>query len=122
MCFPVVAKLSSIVAACCCQDKTFGLKNKKGGKNQKFIAQVEKQVKSGGDPKARRIEEERRLEKQKKEEEKKKQEEEKRLMAKPVVTQKIAQGAVTSFLLIYYTQWKTWANNCRVFALCRPTI
>lgn len=30
------------------QDKTFGLKNKKGGKNQKFIAQVEKQVKSGG--------------------------------------------------------------------------
>jgi len=74
------------------EDKTFGLKNKKGGKNQKFIAQVEKQVKSGGDPKARRIEEERRLEKQKKEEEKKKQEEEKRLMAKPVVTQKIAQG------------------------------
>lgn len=30
------------------QDKTFGLKNKKGGKSQKFIAQVEKQVKSGG--------------------------------------------------------------------------
>lgn len=30
------------------QDKTFGLKNKKGAKNQKFIAQVEKQVKSGG--------------------------------------------------------------------------
>jgi len=74
------------------EDKTFGLKNKKGGKNQKFIAQVEKQVKSGGDPKARRIEEERRLEKQKKEDERKKQEEEKRLMAKPIVTQKIAQG------------------------------
>lgn len=30
------------------QDKTFGLKNKKGAKTQKFIAQVEKQVKSGG--------------------------------------------------------------------------
>lgn len=30
------------------QDKTFGLKNKKGGKQQKFIQQVEKQVKSGG--------------------------------------------------------------------------
>lgn len=30
------------------QDKTFGLKNKKGAKNQKFIQQVEKQVKSGG--------------------------------------------------------------------------
>merc|ERR1712117_512117 len=33
------------------EDKTFGLKNKKGSKQQKFIAQVEKQVKSGGDPK-----------------------------------------------------------------------
>lgn len=33
---------------CAKQDKTFGLKNKKGGKSQKFIAQVEKQVKSGG--------------------------------------------------------------------------
>ena len=44
--------------------------------------------------KARRIEEERRLEKQKKEDEKKRQEEEKRLMAKPIVTQKIAQGRI----------------------------
>jgi len=74
------------------EDKTFGLKNKKGGKNQKFIAQVEKQVKSGGDPKARRIEEERRLEKQKKEDERKRQEEEKRLISNPIVTQKLAQG------------------------------
>lgn len=74
------------------EDKTFGLKNKKGGKNQKFIAQVEKQVKSGGDPKARRIEEERRLEKQKKEDERKRLEEEKKLISKPVVTQKLAQG------------------------------
>jgi len=30
------------------EDKTFGLKNKKGSKQQKFIQQVEKQVKSGG--------------------------------------------------------------------------
>ena len=30
------------------EDKTFGLKNKKGAKQQKFIDQVEKQVKSGG--------------------------------------------------------------------------
>jgi uncharacterized secreted protein with C-terminal beta-propeller domain len=30
------------------QDKTFGLKNKKGAKTQKFIQQVEKQVKTGG--------------------------------------------------------------------------
>lgn len=32
------------------QDKTFGLKNKKGAKQQRFIQQVEKQVKSGGIP------------------------------------------------------------------------
>jgi len=36
------------------EDKTFGLKNKKGAKQQKFIQQVEKQVKSGGQP-ARKI-------------------------------------------------------------------
>jgi len=30
------------------EDKTFGMKNKKGGKAQKFIAQVEKQVHTGG--------------------------------------------------------------------------
>ena len=49
-------------------------------------------MKSGGDPKARRIEEERRAEKAKKEEAKKQMEEEKRMMAKPIVTQKLAQG------------------------------
>lgn len=32
------------------EDKTFGLKNKKGAKQQRFIQQVEKQVKSGGVP------------------------------------------------------------------------
>jgi len=74
------------------EDKTFGLKNKKGGKNQKFIAQVQKQVQSGGDPKNKKLEEQRMAERKKKEEEKKKLEEERLLMAKPVVTQKIAQG------------------------------
>lgn len=52
------------------QDKTFGLKNKKGGKNQKFIAQVEKQVKSGGqhplnNPNAKKDEKEKKLQEQK---------------------------------------------------------
>jgi len=74
------------------EDKTFGLKNKKGSKNQKFIAQVEKQVKSGGDPKSKKMEEMRLAEKKKKEEEKKKAEEERLMMARPVVTQKLAQG------------------------------
>merc|ERR1712024_348633 len=73
------------------EDKTFGLKNKKGSKNQKFIAQVEKQVKSSGDPRARKIEEERLAEKKRKEDAKK-EEEEKRMLMKPVATQKVAQG------------------------------
>lgn len=30
------------------KDKTFGLKNKKGAKTQKFIQQVQHQVKQGG--------------------------------------------------------------------------
>lgn len=38
------------------QDKTFGLKNKKGGKQQKFIQQVQKQVHSGGNPLSRKAE------------------------------------------------------------------
>ena len=76
------------------QDKTFGLKNKKGAKNQKFIAQVEKQVKSGGDPRARKIEEERLKEKQRKEE-LKKAEEERRMLSKPVATQKVDAGNLT---------------------------
>jgi len=40
-------------------DKTFGLKNKKGGKAQKYIATVEKQVQGGGNPELRKIEAER---------------------------------------------------------------
>lgn len=40
----------SNINACFCkfQDKTFGLKNKKGAKNQKFIAQVQNQVQNAG--------------------------------------------------------------------------
>merc|ERR1712025_529245 len=77
------------------EDKTFGLKNKKGSKNQKYIAQVEKQVKSGGDPRARKIEEERLAEKKRKEDAKK-AEEERKMLSKPVATQKVAQGVDTT--------------------------
>lgn len=38
------------------QDKTFGLKNKKGAKQQKFIQQVQHQVKYGGNKSARELE------------------------------------------------------------------
>jgi len=73
------------------EDKTFGLKNKKGNKNQQYIAQVEKQVKSGGDPRARKVEEERALEKKRKEDAKR-LEEEKKALFRPVMTQKVANG------------------------------
>ena len=73
------------------EDKTFGLKNKKGAKNQKFIQQVEKQVKQGGDPRARKIEEERLAEKKRKEEAKR-LEDEKKALFRPVATQKVEAG------------------------------
>ena len=78
---------------CVFQDKTFGLKNKKGSKNQKYIAQVEKQVKSGGDPRARKVEEERLAEKKRKEDARL-AEEEKKLLMRPVATQKVAAGEI----------------------------
>ncbi|XP_025832454.1 zinc finger CCCH domain-containing protein 15 homolog [Agrilus planipennis] len=70
------------------EDKTFGLKNKKGAKQQKFIQQVEKQVKSGGhhpvkeDP-AKKLEREKKLKEQK----------ELAMLFKPVQTQKVEKGA-----------------------------
>lgn len=71
------------------EDKTFGIKNKKGAKQQKFIQQVEKQVKSGGvnprkleDPNVKKLEKEKKLKEQK----------ELALIFKPVQTQKIDKG------------------------------
>lgn len=71
------------------KDKTFGIKNKKGAKQQKFIQQVEKQVKSGGvnprkieDPNAKKLEKEKKLKEQK----------ELALIFKPVQIQKIDKG------------------------------
>ncbi|XP_031841966.1 zinc finger CCCH domain-containing protein 15 homolog [Nomia melanderi] len=71
------------------EDKTFGIKNKKGAKQQKFIQQVEKQVKSGGvnprkleDPNVKKLEKEKKLKEQK----------ELALIFKPVQLQKIDKG------------------------------
>ncbi|PBC31821.1 Zinc finger CCCH domain-containing protein [Apis cerana cerana] len=71
------------------EDKTFGIKNKKGAKQQKFIQQVEKQVKSGGvnprkleDPNIKKLEKEKKLKEQK----------ELALIFKPVQSQKIDKG------------------------------
>lgn len=68
------------------QDKTFGLKNKKGAKQQRFIQQVEKQIKSGGVP-PRKLEDQ-----TKKKDEKLKDAKELSLIFKPVQTQKIEKG------------------------------
>ncbi|RZB41643.1 zinc finger CCCH domain-containing protein 15 -like [Asbolus verrucosus] len=69
------------------EDKTFGLKNKKGAKQQKFIQQVEKQVKTGGhhpvkDDITKKLEKEKKLKEQK----------EMALLFKSVQTQKVDKG------------------------------
>ncbi|KAK0074658.1 hypothetical protein PV326_012254, partial [Microctonus aethiopoides] len=71
------------------EDKTFGLKNKKGAKQQKFIQQVEKQVKPGAnakkgsdDPNIKKLEKEKKLKEQK----------ELALLFKPVQSQKVEKG------------------------------
>ncbi|XP_022220347.1 zinc finger CCCH domain-containing protein 15 homolog [Drosophila obscura] len=69
------------------EDKTFGLKNKKGTKQQKFIQQVQKQVQAGGHHP--------RQEGDKKKDEKEKKLADQREMAlifKPVQTQKVEKG------------------------------
>ena len=73
------------------EDKTFGLKNKKGGKAQKYIANVEKQVKGGGNPELRKLEEERDKKKKEKEAELKREQDLKSLF-KSVTTQKVEAG------------------------------
>ncbi|KAJ2943566.1 hypothetical protein O0L34_g16675 [Tuta absoluta] len=69
------------------EDKTFGLKNKKGAKQQKFIQHVEKQVKSGGIHPAKPMDD-----KKKQKEEKMKEQKELAMLFKPVATQKVEKG------------------------------
>ena len=73
------------------EDKTFGLKNKKGGKAQKYIANVQKQVQQGGNPDFRKQEAEKQKKKEEKEAERKRNEEMQSLF-KSVPTQKVDQG------------------------------
>ena len=73
------------------EDKTFGLKNKKGGKNQKYIANVQKQVQAGGNPDFRKAEIEKEKKKAEKEAEKQRQLEMNSLF-KAVPTQKVESG------------------------------
>ncbi|CAB3220375.1 unnamed protein product [Arctia plantaginis] len=69
------------------EDKTFGLKNKKGAKQQKFIQQVEKQVKSGGIFPAKPMDD-----KKKDKDAKLKEQKELAMLFKPVQTQKVEKG------------------------------
>jgi len=75
------------------EDKTFGLKNKKGAKQQRFIQQVEKQVKSGGIP-ARKVDDKKKDDKTK---------DDLGLIFKPV--QKVEKGAdPKSILCAFFKQ------------------
>lgn len=94
------------------EDKTFGLKNKKGGKAQKYIAQVEKQVKSGGHHQVNdKAAEEKRKEREKKLQEQK----EMALLFKPVQTQTVAAGTdPKSVVCAFFKQ-----GNCGKGAKCK---
>ncbi|KAL3275468.1 hypothetical protein HHI36_020228 [Cryptolaemus montrouzieri] len=89
------------------EDKTFGLKNKKGAKQQKFIAQVEKQVKSGG------VHPNREADPKKSEKEKKLQEQkELAMLFKPVQSQKIEKGAdPKSIVCAFFKQGQCGKGN-----------
>lgn len=84
------------------EDKTFGLKNKKGAKAQKFIQQVSKQVQNK--PQPNRNAPDQNLERQKKIEADRKAAEELRTLFKPVV-QTIPKGVdPKSILCMYFKQ------------------
>lgn len=92
------------------QDKTFGLKNKKGSKQQKFIVQVEKQVKSGGvhnllGPNVKKEEKEKKLKEQK----------ELAAIFRPVQTQKIEPGTdPKSVVCVFFKQGQcTKGDRCK---------
>ncbi|KAI4470491.1 zinc finger-containing protein p48znf [Holotrichia oblita] len=91
------------------EDKTFGLKNKKGAKQQKFIQQVEKQVKTGGQHPLR--EDSKKLEKDKK----LKDQKELAQLFKPVQTQKIEKGAdPKSIVCAFFKQGQcTKGDKCK---------
>lgn len=88
------------------EDKTFGLKNKKGAKTQKFIQQVQKQVKGNAktdQPKAS------------KKEEKKKELDELNAIFRPVTTQKVERGVdPKSVLCAFFKQGQcTKGDKCK---------
>lgn len=90
------------------EDKTFGLKNKKGAKTQKFIQQVQKQVKGN-------LQSKNEPPKANKKEEKKKELEELNAIFRPVTTQKVAKGVdPKSVLCAFFKQGQcTKGDKCK---------
>uniref|UniRef100_A0A0A9YNK2 Zinc finger CCCH domain-containing protein 15 n=1 Tax=Lygus hesperus TaxID=30085 RepID=A0A0A9YNK2_LYGHE len=90
------------------EDKTFGLKNKKGAKQQKFIQQVEKQVKTGGVPPRKLADT-----KEKDKDAKLKEQKEMALLFRPV--QKVEKGAdPKSVVCAFFKQGQcTKGNKCK---------
>lgn len=86
------------------EDKTFGLKNKKGKKQQTFVKHVTQQVKYGGNPSARKLAQEQDS-KKKLTEQKKKEQEDLNQLFKPVIGQKVSAGAdPKSVVCAFYKQ------------------
>ncbi|CAF3938445.1 unnamed protein product [Rotaria magnacalcarata] len=96
------------------EDKTFGLKNKKGTKNQKFIAQVQNQVQNAG--KSAREIAKLQEEKEKRKEEKKKADLELLTLFKPVIGQQLLAAGTDpkSVLCMYFKQ-----GSCTKGAKCK---
>lgn len=96
------------------EDKTFGLKNKKGAKNQKFIAQVQNQVQNAG--KSAREIAKMQEEKEKRKEEKKQTEAELLTLFKPVISQQVLAAGTDpkSVLCMYFKQ-----GSCTKGAKCK---
>jgi len=89
------------------QDKTFGLKNKKGAKQQRFVKQIQHQVATAGDPRAKKLEQQRLDEKKRKEEEKRKKAEIDALFKEAIVQPKLGKGVdPKSVLCQFFKQGK----------------
>ncbi|XP_058965984.2 zinc finger CCCH domain-containing protein 15 [Pocillopora verrucosa] len=86
------------------EDKTFGLKNKKGKKQQTFVKHVTQQVKFGGNPSARKLAQEQDS-KKKISEQKKKEQDDLNQLFRPVIGQKVSAGAdPKSVVCAFYKQ------------------
>ncbi|XP_067120847.1 zinc finger CCCH domain-containing protein 15 [Centruroides vittatus] len=92
------------------EDKTFGLKNKKGAKQQKYIQQVQHQVKFGNQS-VKKVEQKT----DKNKDEKKKEIEQLNQLFRPVTVQKIEKGAdPKSVLCAFYKQGHcTKGDKCK---------